>query len=256
MRRSKLKDPIATSVRFESHVKKAIEKAAQDDARSASSLIQKVMLEWLRERKYLACAIALALALAMTPCAYAKPHKQITDAQRWDCLTTDHDPDGTEWCVKSGKGMTKAQIDAWFVEEGKRMSAEVAAAANEAAGKARAEEDKRIEAANKACASNYDDWKTCGDNAGVMKTKAYGEIAVACRNAADARARFGTPVWPSWGPFQGGPIFGDSALKTGIITVREDDATFQNQYGAMAHVVVLCSYNFNNQTAEVTIMEK
>ena len=42
--------PIATSVRFEPPVKTAIEKAAKDDARSASSLIQKVMVEWLREK--------------------------------------------------------------------------------------------------------------------------------------------------------------------------------------------------------------
>jgi hypothetical protein len=44
---------IATSVRFEPPVKAAIDKAAKDDARSASSLIQKVMADWLKERKYL-----------------------------------------------------------------------------------------------------------------------------------------------------------------------------------------------------------
>jgi hypothetical protein len=34
--------------------------------------------------------IALALAMAIVPGGtYAKPHRQITDAQRWDCLTTD-----------------------------------------------------------------------------------------------------------------------------------------------------------------------
>ena len=45
--------PIATSVRFDPPVKTAIEKAAKDDARSASSLIQKVMVEWLREKGFL-----------------------------------------------------------------------------------------------------------------------------------------------------------------------------------------------------------
>jgi hypothetical protein len=44
---------IATSVRFEPPVKAAIDKAAKDDARSASSLIQKVMTEWLKEKRYL-----------------------------------------------------------------------------------------------------------------------------------------------------------------------------------------------------------
>jgi len=44
---------IATSVRFEPSVKAAIDKAAKDDTRSTSSLIQKVMIEWLKERGYL-----------------------------------------------------------------------------------------------------------------------------------------------------------------------------------------------------------
>ncbi len=44
---------IATSVRFEPPVKAAIDKAAKDDTRSTSSLIQKVMIEWLKARGYL-----------------------------------------------------------------------------------------------------------------------------------------------------------------------------------------------------------
>jgi hypothetical protein len=44
--------------------------------------------------------ITLALAMAIVPGgAYAKPHRQITDAQLRDCLEVDFDPDGTEWCV-------------------------------------------------------------------------------------------------------------------------------------------------------------
>jgi hypothetical protein len=45
--------PIATSVRFDPPVKAAIAKAARDDARSASSLIQKVMVDWLKAGGYL-----------------------------------------------------------------------------------------------------------------------------------------------------------------------------------------------------------
>ncbi len=44
---------IATSVRFEPLVKAAIDKAAKDDTRSTSSLIQKVMTEWLKGKGYL-----------------------------------------------------------------------------------------------------------------------------------------------------------------------------------------------------------
>jgi hypothetical protein len=45
--------PIATSIRFDPHVKAALEKAAKDDARSVSSLVQKTMMELLRAKGYL-----------------------------------------------------------------------------------------------------------------------------------------------------------------------------------------------------------
>jgi len=40
--------------RVEPEVKVALEKAAKDDARSVSSLIQLILTDWLRERGYLA----------------------------------------------------------------------------------------------------------------------------------------------------------------------------------------------------------
>jgi predicted transcriptional regulator len=45
--------PVATSVRFDPAVKTAIDKAARADARSASSLIQKVMADWLKANGFL-----------------------------------------------------------------------------------------------------------------------------------------------------------------------------------------------------------
>jgi hypothetical protein len=45
--------PIATSIRFEPPVKAALEKAAKDDARSITSLVTKVMTDWLKEHGYL-----------------------------------------------------------------------------------------------------------------------------------------------------------------------------------------------------------
>jgi hypothetical protein len=41
------------SVRFELHVKEAIEKAARDDKRSASSLIEIATIEYLQRKGYL-----------------------------------------------------------------------------------------------------------------------------------------------------------------------------------------------------------
>ena len=56
--------------------------------------------------------IAIAAGLAAT-------------AAHADCLLTDNrgpNHDGAEFCIKSDKGMSQAQIDAWYLEEAKRTS--------------------------------------------------------------------------------------------------------------------------------------
>lgn len=40
-------------VRVQPETKAALEKAAKDDLRSVSSLIEKILVEWLREKGYL-----------------------------------------------------------------------------------------------------------------------------------------------------------------------------------------------------------
>ena len=44
---------VITSVRFDTRVRGAIDKAAEDDKRPTSTLIQKVMEDWLKEKGYL-----------------------------------------------------------------------------------------------------------------------------------------------------------------------------------------------------------
>jgi hypothetical protein len=44
-------------VRVQPQTKAALEKAAKDDLRSVSSLIEKILVEWLREKGYLPTAI-------------------------------------------------------------------------------------------------------------------------------------------------------------------------------------------------------
>jgi hypothetical protein len=168
---------------------------------------------------------------------------------------TDDDPDGTEFCMKFGKDMTQAQKDAWVAEENKKTMDELDARESKIAAedKARDEETKLVAAANETC-HGTENWSACGDNSGVIGSLAYGEISVACEHAADAQARYGTPVLP-WLPFRE-PVTGDSAIKAGIITVSEHNATFQNQFGAAQHVTLFCSYNFNAKTAEVTVIPK
>ena len=41
------------SVRLDLATRKALEKAAKDDMRPASHLVHKILVEWLRENKYL-----------------------------------------------------------------------------------------------------------------------------------------------------------------------------------------------------------
>jgi predicted DNA-binding ribbon-helix-helix protein len=44
---------VVTSVRFDTHVRAALDKAAKEDKRPTSSLIQKVMEDWLKAKGYL-----------------------------------------------------------------------------------------------------------------------------------------------------------------------------------------------------------
>ena len=44
---------VPTSMRLDPDVKAALEKAAADDDRSVSSLVERILKEWLRERGYL-----------------------------------------------------------------------------------------------------------------------------------------------------------------------------------------------------------
>jgi hypothetical protein len=46
--------PLPTSLRLDPKIKKALEKAAEEDSRSMSNMIEKILTDWLRERGYLA----------------------------------------------------------------------------------------------------------------------------------------------------------------------------------------------------------
>jgi hypothetical protein len=75
-------------------------------------------------RKSMTIAIAAA-AVLVSSSAWAKKHPVITPLEREDCLMTDNNEDGTEWCVKFGKGMSQAQIDEFYINEGFRAKADV-----------------------------------------------------------------------------------------------------------------------------------
>jgi hypothetical protein len=175
-----------------------------------------------------------------------------------NCLMTDNrgpNHDGEEFCIKDGKGMSQDQIDAWYLQDAKKTLAERDARHKEAEARNEkiAAAQKEI-AANEACLTNGD-WKTCGDNNGVIKVAGqYGEVAVTCQEAANTQAKYGTPKWP-WLPFQNHEG-GKSALTDGTMRFFENSAQFQNMFGAMAHVIVACDYNFNTKTATVQVEQQ
>jgi hypothetical protein len=90
------------------------------------------------------------------------------------------------------------------------------------------------------------DWRQCSDNADLMKH--FWDInsgSVSCMFAAKKLAKYGAPSFPSiyFGSFHSGNDY----VRTGLATLIESDAEFQNAYGAMVHSVVTCKYDLNSQ---------
>lgn len=94
-----------------------------------------------------------------------------------------------------------------------------------------------------SCASN---WHLCTDNADIANHYSdYSSAKASCQIEAEKLAKYGSPKWP-WVAF--GHFYNDgSAAKSGIITLIEPDAQFQNGFGAMAHSTVTCTYNLNTK---------
>jgi hypothetical protein len=94
------------------------------------------------------------------------------------------------------------------------------------------------------------DWSKCADNADIANNfEGYSSAGRACRRQAEDMAKFGTPEWPwfAFGSFYPGPI-------TGIVTLIEPDAKFQNGFGAMARSRVVCKYDLRSKTViDVTV---
>ncbi len=101
------------------------------------------------------------------------------------------------------------------------------------------------------CHSN---WQRCTDNTDLMNN--YGSIwsiTKDCQRAAENSAKYGTPKFPysSFGSY----LKGSDYIATGKLILVEDDAQFQNAFGAMVHSTVKCEYDMNsNSVGNVDIM--
>lgn len=110
------------------------------------------------------------------------------------------------------------------------------------------EEEK--EKANPTCKSN---WRLCSDNADLINH--FTDISrgqVGCEIEAKKLAKYGDPKFPSF--YFSTFHRGNEYIKTGIVTLIEPDAQFQNAFGAMVHSTVTCTYDLNSdRVLNVTI---
>ena len=90
-----------------------------------------------------------------------------------------------------------------------------------------------------------DDWSKCASNEELVNHySGWAKVQAYCKVEATNEARYGTPVWP-WIPF-GSYLPGNDYVTTGVAVAIEQDAQFQNGFGAMAHSTVTCRYDLRN----------
>jgi hypothetical protein len=100
------------------------------------------------------------------------------------------------------------------------------------------------------------DWSKCADNSQMANNfKEWSRGKVACKYAANEKARYGTPVWP-WLAFSSF-YPGTNYVTSGIAVLIERDAQFQNGFGAMVHSRVECTYDLRaEKVTDVIISER
>jgi hypothetical protein len=90
------------------------------------------------------------------------------------------------------------------------------------------------------------DYRKCSSNSDLMNH--FADITrgmVSCQVAAKKLAKYGSPIFPffSFSHFRPGADY----VRSGIAILIEDDAQFQNGFGAMEHTSVSCRYDLNTQ---------
>jgi hypothetical protein len=95
-----------------------------------------------------------------------------------------------------------------------------------------------------------DDWRRCADNADLARNYGGSTMArIRCKTAAAQLAKYGDPKFPS--AWDGGPfgmfVQGNDFLSNKSIVFFENDAQFQNMFGAMLHVRLRCVYDLEHE---------
>lgn len=120
----------------------------------------------------------------------------------------------------------------------------------DAAEREMAEAKRLAEASAPTCKNG---WKNCTDNEDLVNNyKDIYKVHSACRTAADREAAYGSPDWPFL-PF-GSFITGSDAPRTGRLVLIENNAKFENGFGAKMRVKVRCAYDLNtNKVTSISI---
>jgi hypothetical protein len=101
------------------------------------------------------------------------------------------------------------------------------------------------------------DWSKCTDNEQMVNYfGGWSRAQDACKDAANRRALYSTPVWPhNYFTFYFSRSEAYDYVKSGTAILIEHDAQFQNEYGAMEHKRVECAYDLRAQkVAEVFLL--
>jgi len=102
---------------------------------------------------------------------------------------------------------------------------------------------QEAESAHPTCKTN---WKLCKD---IDDLSAHNTNLLSpqymCRERANSLAKYGEPKWSTI-YFANRNARADFKT-TGVVTLTDTDAQFQNQFGAYAHVMVVCTYDLNAQ---------
>ncbi|MGJ4956483.1 hypothetical protein ACQR1H_12615 [Bradyrhizobium sp. HKCCYLRH2015] len=100
------------------------------------------------------------------------------------------------------------------------------------------------------------DWSSCADNEQLVNNwSGWSEVQVACKIAANDRAKYGDPEWP-WLPF-GTYLTGNEYVRTGKVVAIEPDARFKNGFNAAVRVRVRCYYDVRSKHVDnVTLDER
>jgi len=111
----------------------------------------------------------------------------------------------------------------------------------------------RYKSQKDACKTN---WSSCADNEQLVNDWSdWTKVQVACKFAANDRAKYGDPEWPwlSFSTF----LKGSDYVRTGKAIAIEPDAKFKNGFNAQVRVRVVCSYDLKGGRVEdVTISER